>query len=71
MASHQRYITLEAWAERVSPKPSLYTLRSMARTGRFSPPAVKIGKAYFVEADARAVDPNRRITLVERLIREG
>jgi len=69
--SEPQYVTLEEWAaSAVSDavkRPSLYTLRSMARTGRFSPGAVKIGKYYYVEPTARVVDPNRRLTLVERL----
>lgn len=62
------YILLEEWAAKtIRPTPSLYTLRGMARTGRIDPPAVKIGKAYYVEPGAKVVDPNRRLTLVERL----
>lgn len=63
-----QYVLLEEWAEKaIRPAPSLYTLRSMARTGRIDPPAVKIGKAYYVEPGSKVVDPNRRLTLVERL----
>ena len=67
--SETRYITLEAWAEAIDPKPSLYTLRAMARMGKIQPPPVKIGKAYYVEPDARVVDPSRRPSLVQRLQR--
>jgi hypothetical protein len=67
-ANGPRYIPLEEWASRtIRPAPSLHTLRAMARTGKIQPPAVKIGKAYYVEPDARVVDPNRRPTLVDRL----
>jgi hypothetical protein len=43
----------------------------MARNNYFDPPAVKLGKAYYVARDVRVVDPNRRLTLVERLRAEG
>jgi hypothetical protein len=66
--SEPRFVTLEEWAApRFREPPSLFTLRSMARAGKFQPPAVKIGKAYYLEEDARVVDPNRRPTLVERM----
>jgi len=41
----------------------------MARMGKIQPPPVKVGKAYYVKADARVIDPNRPLTLVERLQR--
>ncbi len=67
-AAMPEYVKLEEWAVgKFSEPPSLWTLRSMARTGRFDPPAVKIGKYYYVEPAARVVDPNRRLTLVQRL----
>jgi hypothetical protein len=69
MNDQPQYITLEEWAEKAMSHnaPSLYTLRAMAREGKFDPPAVKIGKAYYVEVTARVVHPNRRRTLVDRL----
>jgi hypothetical protein len=61
-------ILLEAWAERYfDPVPSLWTLRTMARTGRLRPAAVKVGKHYYVDPEAVVIDPNRRQTLVERM----
>lgn len=61
-------VLLETWGRaHFDPPPSLYTLRSMARMGKIQPAPVKVGKAYYVEPDARVVDPNRRLTLVERL----
>jgi hypothetical protein len=67
-ANEPRYILLTEWAKgRIQPEPSLWTLRAMARTGKIEPRPVKIGKAYYVEPDARVVDPNRRPTLVDRL----
>jgi hypothetical protein len=63
---------LQEWAsEHFKTPPSLYTLRGMARNNYFDPPAVKLGKAYYVARDVRVVDPNRRLTLVERLRAEG
>lgn len=64
----KKMILLEVWAEGYfDPVPSLWTLRGLARTGKINPPAVKVGKAYYVDPDATVVDPNRRLTLVERL----
>jgi hypothetical protein len=66
-ANQPQYLTLEQWAEgRFVETPSLHTLRALARTGKFDPPAVKIGKAYYVEPAAK-VRPNRRPTLLDRL----
>jgi hypothetical protein len=66
--SEPKFLTLEEWAApRFTEPPSLFTLRMMARNGKFSPPAVKIGKAYYVEETARVIDPNRPRPLVERL----
>jgi hypothetical protein len=67
-APTKKMVLLEAWAQdHFDPVPSLWTLRTMARTGKIQPAAVKVGKAYYVDPDARPVDPNRRLTLVERL----
>ncbi|MGE8318326.1 MAG: excisionase [Comamonas sp.] len=61
-------VTLSAWAsEHFSPPPSLWTLRKMVREGRIDPLPVKVGKSYYVQSDARPIDPNRRPTLVDRL----
>ena len=61
-------VLLEEWASAYFlPTPSLHTLRALARTGRIQPPAVKVGKAYYVRPDAQVIDPSRRLTLVERL----
>lgn len=66
--SPKKRILLEVWgAARFDPPPSLWTLRAMARTGRIRPAPEKVGKAYYVDPDAEVVDPNRRLSLVERL----
>jgi hypothetical protein len=66
----QKMVLLLAWGRaHFDPPPSLYTLRSMVRTGKIEPAPVKVGKSYYVDLDARVVDPNRRLTLVERLQR--
>lgn len=66
MSSKQ--VLLEQWArEHFDPPPSLWTLRAMARAGKIAPQPVKVGKAYYVDSDARVIDPSRRMTLVERL----
>lgn len=68
MNDQPQYIPLEEWgATVIQPTPSIHTLRALARTGKIDPPAVKIGKAYYVERCARVVDPNRRTTLLDRL----
>lgn len=67
----QKKVLLLAWGSaNFDPPPSLYTLRSMARMGKIQPAPVKVGKAYYVEPDARVIDPNHRPTLVERLQRQ-
>ena len=61
-------VLLSEWAERhFSPPPSLWTLRAMARAGKIQPRPVKVGKAYYVDEDARVIDPTQRLTLVERM----
>lgn len=61
-------ITLLAWgAACFDPAPSLWTLRQMARAGKIEPRPVKVGKFYYVQEDARPVDPNARQTLADRL----
>lgn len=69
-ANEPQYLTLEEWAAtRFKKAPSLWTLRALAREDRFDPPAVKIGKAYYVEPGTKVRDPNRRPSLVDRLKR--
>ena len=64
----RKSVPLETWGrQHFDPPPSLWTLRAMARTGKIQPVPVKVGKAYYVNPDARVVDPNRRLTLLERL----
>jgi hypothetical protein len=66
--SDLQYVELNDWAAgKFKKPPSLWTLRRMAREGWFDPPAVKIGKSYHVAPNARAVDPNRAPSLVDRL----
>lgn len=61
-------ITLMAWAAAAfDPAPSLWTLRKMVREGRIDPLPLKVGKSYYVQEDARPVDPSRRPSLVEKL----
>ena len=69
---NMKQVTLENWAaNHFDPPPSLWTLRKMVREGRIDPPAVKVGKSYYVQEDARPIDPNRRPSLVERLRKAG
>lgn len=66
-------ISLEKWAEaHLDPAPSLNTLRAWARSGRFNPPAVKHGRAYYVDEDAQYCEPEalprtRGRSLIERI----
>lgn len=70
LLTEAKLLLLEEWAEaHFHTPPSLWTLRAMARKGFFDPPAVKLGKAYYVRADVQVRDPNRRPTLVDRLKR--
>lgn len=69
-STDKKLILLTDWgAARFDPPPSLWTLRAMARTGKIQPRPVKVGKAYYVDPDARVVNPNERPTLVQRLQR--
>jgi hypothetical protein len=66
--SDLQYVTLTEWAEgKFKTPPSLWTLRQMARNGRFDPPAVKIGREYHVHPQASVVAAVRRPSLVHRL----
>lgn len=51
-------VTLEAWAApRYDPPPSIKTLRRWARECRIYPAPEKVGRTYYVEKDARYIDP--------------
>lgn len=68
--SEKKLILLTEWgAAHFDPPPSLWTLRRMAREGQIQPAPRKAGKAYYVDPDARWVDPEARPTLVQRLQR--
>lgn len=58
-----KLLTLEEWAAEVygSRAPALVTLRRWAREARIYPPPEKHGRAYFVQADARYLDPSRPV----------
>jgi hypothetical protein len=66
--SDPKLISLEQWAAAYfAPPPSLWTLRKMVRDGKIIPRPVKVGKAYYVAADAAVIDPTARPTLVQRM----
>ena len=44
-------VTLEIWAERLNPPPTINT-----RSGKFDPPAQKMGRTYYVDEDAEYCD---------------
>lgn len=51
-------VTLEKWAEKnMDPVPSLNTLRAWANAGLFHPPAVKMGRTWYVDEDAEYSPP--------------
>ena len=57
--SMKQKITLEAWAAaRYSPPPSVYTLRRWARDCRIFPIPEKVGRAYYVDPEAKFVGTN-------------
>ena len=46
-------VTLEKWAEKnMDPAPKQNTLRAWASSGLFDPPAVKMGRTWYVDEDA-------------------
>lgn len=46
-------ITLDTWAARnFDPPPTLPTLRTWARSGHIQPAPVKVGRTWYVDADA-------------------
>lgn len=54
-------ITLQAWAEpRYSPPPSIKTLRRWARECRIFPAPELVGRTYYVDPDARYIDPYKK-----------
>ncbi len=68
MEQEMKQVTLAAWGSTAfSPPLSLWTVRKMAKEGRIDPQPVKIGRTYYVQEDARPMDPNRKPTLAERL----
>jgi hypothetical protein len=66
-------ITLTDWATaRYSPAPSAWVLRAWVRDGQIYPVPEKVGRSYYVEQDARRINPDApRLSLVQRLELEG
>jgi hypothetical protein len=55
-------ITLQAWAApRYSPPPSIKTLRRWVREHRIFPRPELVGRTYYVDPDARYIDPRKRL----------
>ena len=51
-------VTLEKWAEKnMDPVPKQNTLRAWASAGLFDPPAVKMGRTWYVDEDAEYCEP--------------
>ena len=67
-------LTLEAWIEQTyaaGEGPTLNTVRAWARAGKLDPPAVKEGRSYYVDQDARytpAGPAKRRRTVLQRIL---
>lgn len=56
-------ITLQEWAAaRYNPPPSLKTLRRLARECRIFPIPEKVGRTYYVDPEARYINPKKRRT---------
>jgi predicted site-specific integrase-resolvase len=63
-------VRLLAWAQaRYTPPPSIHTLRRWARNNEIYPPAERVGRDLYVEADAIRLIENcaPKPSLVERL----
>lgn len=62
-----KLMTLEEWAKAVygDHPPGIETLRRWARQSRLHPAPEKHGRAYFVRATARYIDPSKPIPVSE------
>lgn len=55
-------ITLEAWAAQLyDPPPSIKTLRRWTRECRIFPRPQLLGRTYYVDPEARYIDPKKRL----------
>lgn len=64
----KKKITLMAWAAaHYDPPPGRETLRRWARDCRIFPFPKKVGRTYYVDPDARYIDPKNPVSLVERI----
>ena len=62
-----RSIPLRAWASaRYDPAPSDWTLRRWARDGEIYPAPERVGRSWYVRADARRLT-GATVSLVDRL----
>ena len=48
-------ISLKSWAERMSPAPHPNTLRNWVREGKIIPVPKKLGRAYYVNSEAKHI----------------
>lgn len=61
-------ITLEEWARRkFDPPPCAETRRRWVRSCRIYPLPEKVGRTYYVNADAEYIDPSDTDTLLDRI----
>lgn len=61
----RKKITLEAWAKlHYDPPPGIATLRAWARDSKILPAPQKVGRTYYVLPDARHIDDNDGIRLI-------
>jgi len=58
-----KLLTLEQWADAVygDNRPHIVTLRRWASEGKIYPAPEKHGRSYFVQPDARYIDPTKPI----------
>jgi hypothetical protein len=53
-------IPLKTWgASKYDPPPSIHTLRKWTREYRIFPLPEKVGREYYVDPEARFIDPNK------------
>lgn len=59
MNAQPKKISLEKWAEQFDPPPCAETRRRWVRGCRIYPPPEKIGRAYYVDPNAKYIDPTK------------
>ena len=61
-------ILLSDWAaQHFTPPPSMWTLRRLVRQGDIYPAPIKLGKAYYVEPNARLMTDAPAVGVVQQM----